>query len=204
MYSPQTVLTCPQDFNFPFPPYDIQQQLMQELYQILENKQIGIFESPTGTGKSLTLTCAALKWLEDHEKLVRSELLQRLHETQQEVLKLEKESREASDWLSMHSKTSEQRQELLDLNNLKKLLDEYDEKLKEIKSKQKQLKQNIRGDIALQTRLWNDINEHVEDNNFWLDDNIFEEQRMNIRICWKNMENIVMCKSFFAVVLIPN
>ena len=177
MYSPRTVLTCPQDFNFPFTPYDIQQQLMQELYQVLENKQIGIFESPTGTGKSLTLTCAALKWLEDHEKLVRSELLQRLHETQKEVFKLEKESREASDWLTMHSKTSEQRQELLDLNNLKKLLDEYDEKLKEMKSKQKQLKQKrSRGHTIVGKSLENDINEYVEDNNLLLDGLSTEEQ----------------------------
>ena len=177
MYSPRKVLTCPQDFNFPFTPYDIQQQLMQELYQVFENKQIGIFESPTGTGKSLTLTCAALKWLEDHETLVRSELLQRLHETQKEVLKLEKESRESSDWLTMHSKTSEQRQELLDLNNLQKLLDEYDEKLKEMKSKQKQLKQKrSRGPSIAGKSLENNINEYVEDNNLLLDDQTIEEQ----------------------------
>ncbi|XP_065358341.1 ATP-dependent DNA helicase DDX11 [Calliphora vicina] len=141
MYSPKAVLSCPTDFDFPFTPYSIQQQLMQELYQVLEKKQIGVFESPTGTGKSLTLTCAALKWLEDHEQLVRQELQQRLEAVQKEVLKLEKESQEVSDWITMHSKTSQQRQELLELKDLKKLLDEYEEKLNEIKSKQKLLKQ---------------------------------------------------------------
>ena len=36
-------------FPFPFPPYDIQQQLMQQVYNTLENGHVGIFESPTGT-----------------------------------------------------------------------------------------------------------------------------------------------------------
>ncbi len=33
---------------FPYPPYDIQQQFMANLYEALENRQIGLFESPTG------------------------------------------------------------------------------------------------------------------------------------------------------------
>lgn len=37
------------DFSFPFRPYNIQLQFMQNLYAALENKQLGIFESPTGT-----------------------------------------------------------------------------------------------------------------------------------------------------------
>ncbi|XP_073827168.1 ATP-dependent DNA helicase DDX11 isoform X2 [Musca autumnalis] len=41
----------------------------------------------------------------------------------------------------MYSKTSEQKQELLELKEIKKLLDEYEEKLKVIKEKQKSLKQ---------------------------------------------------------------
>lgn len=66
-------------------------------------------------GKSLTLTCAALKWLEDHENLVRKELLDRLEKVSRDVERLEKEKDVATDWLSMHSKTSEQKQELLEL-----------------------------------------------------------------------------------------
>lgn len=33
---------------FPYPPYGIQQQLMINLYEALQNNQIGLFESPTG------------------------------------------------------------------------------------------------------------------------------------------------------------
>jgi Rad3-related DNA helicase len=36
-------------FRFPFEPYDVQVQLMNALYDTFENRQIGIFESPTGT-----------------------------------------------------------------------------------------------------------------------------------------------------------
>lgn len=36
-------------FGFPFEPYDIQKDFMQELYNTLEQGKIGIFESPTGT-----------------------------------------------------------------------------------------------------------------------------------------------------------
>lgn len=37
------------DFDgFPFPPYPIQQDLMEALYSLLQKGGIGLFESPTG------------------------------------------------------------------------------------------------------------------------------------------------------------
>lgn len=75
-------------FGFPFEPYGIQKEFMEELYNVLEQGKIGIFESPTGTvrffstisleacdiyisllqGKSLSLICGSLKWLGDHDE----------------------------------------------------------------------------------------------------------------------------------------
>ncbi|KAM6214498.1 ATP-dependent DNA helicase DDX11 isoform 2-T2 [Rhynchocyon petersi] len=55
-------------FPFPYVPYSIQKDFMTELYQVLEAGKIGIFESPTGTGKSLSLICGALSWLRDFEQ----------------------------------------------------------------------------------------------------------------------------------------
>lgn len=60
-------------FPFPFTPYSIQKDFMAELYQVLEAGKIGIFESPTGTGKSLSLICGALSWLRDFEQKKRQE-----------------------------------------------------------------------------------------------------------------------------------
>ncbi|XP_029009204.1 ATP-dependent DNA helicase DDX11 [Betta splendens] len=60
-------------FPFPFQPYDIQEQFMQALYCALEQGKVGIFESPTGTGKSLSLICGALSWLTDYEDRRRQE-----------------------------------------------------------------------------------------------------------------------------------
>ncbi|XP_071504230.1 ATP-dependent DNA helicase DDX11-like [Diadema antillarum] len=61
-------------FPFPFQPYPIQEDFMRHLYDALDNGKIGIFESPTGTGKSLSLICGSLKWLQDHEKQQQEEL----------------------------------------------------------------------------------------------------------------------------------
>ncbi|KAF3355798.1 hypothetical protein VdG1_06847 [Verticillium dahliae VDG1] len=57
------------DFHHPYTPYDVQTQFMTEAYKVLQtgNGQIGILESPTGTGKSLSLICAALTWLRNHK-----------------------------------------------------------------------------------------------------------------------------------------
>ncbi|KAL0940110.1 DNA repair helicase [Colletotrichum truncatum] len=53
------------DFNHPYKPYDVQIDFMKTAYGVLQagNGQVGILESPTGTGKSLSIICAALTWL---------------------------------------------------------------------------------------------------------------------------------------------
>ncbi|XP_061866258.1 ATP-dependent DNA helicase DDX11 isoform X2 [Colius striatus] len=60
-------------FPFPYTPYSIQEQFMAALYSALEAGQVGIFESPTGTGKSLSLICGALSWLRDFEEKKQQE-----------------------------------------------------------------------------------------------------------------------------------
>ncbi|GAB5036393.1 atp-dependent rna helicase ddx11-like protein 8-like [Nannochloropsis oceanica] len=53
---------------FPFQPYPAQKALMQQLYQTLDTGHVGLFESPTGTGKSLSLICAGLYWLKERQR----------------------------------------------------------------------------------------------------------------------------------------
>lgn len=48
---------------FPFEPYETQRTLMRRLYDRIEKGGIGVFESPTGTGKSLSIICACLHYL---------------------------------------------------------------------------------------------------------------------------------------------
>ncbi|KAL7745738.1 hypothetical protein ACLKA6_009940 [Drosophila palustris] len=140
MYSPRKVLATPESlqFGFPYTPYAIQEQLMQELFQVLERKQIGIFESPTGTGKSLTLTCGALTWLQQHEQLVRSELLQRIDGVETQLEKLQAASAKAEDWITAQSNTLQQRQELQQLHKLRTLLQQKELELEQIKQRKKQ------------------------------------------------------------------
>ncbi|RUP49912.1 hypothetical protein BC936DRAFT_141005 [Jimgerdemannia flammicorona] len=62
-------LSTPTDFKafqFPYSPYSIQHDFMTHLYEAIEQRKVAIFESPTGTGKSLSLICGSLKWLQDH------------------------------------------------------------------------------------------------------------------------------------------
>ncbi|XP_069019211.1 ATP-dependent DNA helicase DDX11 [Embiotoca jacksoni] len=67
-------------FPFPYQPYNIQEQFMRSLYNVLDQGKVGIFESPTGTGKSLSLICGALSWLTDYEDRKRQETAALLQE----------------------------------------------------------------------------------------------------------------------------
>uniref|UniRef100_A0A3B3RBN8 ATP-dependent DNA helicase DDX11 n=1 Tax=Paramormyrops kingsleyae TaxID=1676925 RepID=A0A3B3RBN8_9TELE len=67
-------------FPFPYEPYSIQKQFMEALYTTIDEGKIGIFESPTGTGKSLSLICGALTWLRDHEEKKKQEAVGLLEE----------------------------------------------------------------------------------------------------------------------------
>lgn len=61
------------DFHHPYEPYDIQIEFMNAVYDCLEDGKVGIFESPTGTGKSLSLICGSLTWLRDHKRRIFEE-----------------------------------------------------------------------------------------------------------------------------------
>ena len=60
---------------FPLPPYEVQKELMSELYKVCKEGGVGIFESPTGTGKSLSVICSTLQWRADEEASRRLDLM---------------------------------------------------------------------------------------------------------------------------------
>lgn len=49
---------------FPFKPYDIQVDYMRAVITSLQKKENALLESPTGTGKTLSLLCGTLAWLD--------------------------------------------------------------------------------------------------------------------------------------------
>src|SRR5690348_16347615 len=48
--------------DFPYQPYGPQFIMMERVIKTLNQKQNALLESPTGTGKSLSLICASLAW----------------------------------------------------------------------------------------------------------------------------------------------
>ncbi|KAF7992402.1 hypothetical protein HCN44_001727 [Aphidius gifuensis] len=86
----------PEEFEFPFPPYPIQIDFMKNLWKCLNEGKLGIFESPTGTGKSLSIICGALKWLVDYEENNKSNLQIQMKQLNDELKKITDESK--GDW----------------------------------------------------------------------------------------------------------
>ncbi|PZC75978.1 hypothetical protein B5X24_HaOG205271 [Helicoverpa armigera] len=131
-------------FPFPFIPYDIQEKFMRELYLTLEQQQLGIFESPTGTGKSLSICCGALKWLKDSNQKIWDDL-------ENEVAKLKAEisnNTASDDWLTEEYEKIKKNQTLvtlqLKLDNIKKRKDLFDQiKIRVAKQKTNSANKNI-------------------------------------------------------------
>ncbi|XP_076364915.1 ATP-dependent DNA helicase DDX11 [Tachypleus tridentatus] len=100
-------------FPFPFEPYAVQKDFMSKLYETLEEAKIGIFESPTGTGKSLSLICGAITWLKNFENKRKSDLKKLLDTAEKSINTsaskssggvYEQNSEKILDWFLEHSK----------------------------------------------------------------------------------------------------
>ncbi|GAA5916746.1 DNA helicase [Sporobolomyces salmoneus] len=62
-------------YGFPFEPYSIQLDLMNHLYEALSSGKCTVIESPTGTGKSLSLISSTLTFLKDQKLQARTSLI---------------------------------------------------------------------------------------------------------------------------------
>ncbi|XP_072940109.1 ATP-dependent DNA helicase DDX11 [Epargyreus clarus] len=103
------------DLNFPFPfqPYAIQEKFMKELYATIDGNRLGIFESPTGTGKSLSICCSALQWLKDSNRKVLEDLEKEIQELKNEIAS----QADADDWLQQEYEKIKKNQTLIALQN---------------------------------------------------------------------------------------
>ncbi|XP_036330360.1 ATP-dependent DNA helicase DDX11 [Rhagoletis pomonella] len=183
MLSPSKTFEIPKDYEFPFIPYEIQQQLMDAVYDTLTKKAIGIFESPTGTGKSLTLTCSVLRWLEDREILERKELSDRLSSAELEVKRLTSNINMAHDWITAGYAATEKKKELEKLLRCQQLLQIHDERLGEMRERQAVLHKNRRKVISKISKVTNDasLDNKLSETSDWdekASDAIIQDQEM--------------------------
>lgn len=125
-------MDAPDDFNFPFKPYNIQLKFMRSLYQVLSNERIGIFESPTGTGKSLSLICGSLKFLRDYEEHHENELRNSIDEVNQELVNTFGKD---GDWINEQYQIIQTRQKLLGYQTQLENINKYKQKIRDIKNK---------------------------------------------------------------------
>ncbi|KAJ1522967.1 hypothetical protein ONE63_002104 [Megalurothrips usitatus] len=136
-------LKAPPSFLFPFTPYHIQHDFMTSLYTALEEGKLGIFESPTGTGKSLSLICGALAWLCDHEKNEKEKLdtiLKSLNEASSESS--DSSNADPFGWLNQQAEQVQVRQKKIETKLKLDFIEKYQAKLTKMKqaSKQRKLK----------------------------------------------------------------
>ncbi|KAJ3659284.1 hypothetical protein Zmor_010980 [Zophobas morio] len=125
-------MEAPEEFDFPFQPYSIQHNFMKCLYDVIENKKLGIFESPTGTGKSLSIICGAIRWLKDHNNYEREWLESQIIELQNQKCKV---SSNTSDWLSTQSQEIELTRKINELKIQHNRIIDYDTKMENLKKK---------------------------------------------------------------------
>ncbi|KAJ8118188.1 hypothetical protein OPT61_g794 [Boeremia exigua] len=111
------------DFHHPFEPYDIQKRFMNAVYDCLEDGKVGIFESPTGTGKSLSLICGSLTWLRDHKR-----------RTLEDGFQVDLTNNDDPSWMLEHAR-NQRKQEAF------RRRQELNERLAKIKAKEKRAKE---------------------------------------------------------------
>ncbi|XP_015593947.1 ATP-dependent DNA helicase DDX11 isoform X2 [Cephus cinctus] len=133
-------METPEEFIFPFPPYAIQEDFMKNLYFCLENGKLGIFESPTGTGKSLSIICGALKWLLDHEERQKSDLIEKIQEIDSSIKESEKKA--DHDWFFVQSSQLEFAAERRILQQKLNMIIKHNEKREKLKERVQNNKEN--------------------------------------------------------------
>ncbi|CAN7998782.1 unnamed protein product [Ixodes hexagonus] len=122
------------NFHFPFEPYPVQLTFMKTLHKVLEHGKVGIFESPTGTGKSLSIICASLAWLKEFNSRNRASLEAEITElTRQISLPVDAET----DWITRDSENILRRCQLRDVQIVRDALLKKEKKYQDLKEKVK-------------------------------------------------------------------
>ena len=143
------------DFHHPYEPYDIQRQFMNAVYECLENGKVGIFESPTGTGKSLSLICGSLTWLRHHKR-----------QSFEEGFTADLEGSDEPAWILEHARRQKKQAALARKQ-------EFDDRIAKLKAKEKKIQNRfVNGEPQLKRHKAspNDVDEDVNESQFALND----------------------------------
>ncbi|KAF5308905.1 hypothetical protein FQR65_LT00605 [Abscondita terminalis] len=117
------------------------------MYQVIENGQLGIFQSPTGTGKSLSIICGALRWLKDHNERERNEITDNIKSIEKSISKL---GSKTDDWITAQAEEIELTRKLNKLKIYQNNITEYDKKIDKLSQKRKQKKHVVVDNTSLQ------------------------------------------------------
>lgn len=96
---------------------------MNALYECIEEGKIGIFESPTGTGKSLSLICGSLTWLREHKR----------KEFDESLIRSADDDDDDPEWMKEHARNERRRNALQHRHDLEKRLAKVREREKKVK-----------------------------------------------------------------------
>ncbi|KAJ4303589.1 ATP-dependent DNA helicase chl1 [Kalmusia sp. IMI 367209] len=154
------------EFHHPYKPYDIQKQFMNAVYDCLENGNVGIFESPTGTGKSLSLICGSLTWLRDHKR-----------QTFEDGFQADIEDSEEPTWILEHARKQKKQAALARKQEL-------EGRIAKIKAKEKKIKDRYRNGEPQPKRLKipsNDAADDEDETQFVLNDYESDEDGLSHR-----------------------
>ncbi|GJJ75783.1 chromosome transmission fidelity protein 1 [Entomortierella parvispora] len=139
-------LSVPESFPaFPYPtPYSIQTDFMKQLFQCIDQRKVGIFESPTGTGKSLSMICGAVSWLVEREKAEQ----QQIEEDQKEQTNPQSSKNGSKsgtndstpDWVQQHRALSDAAIERQEREQRRR---ELEERVERIRIREKKMRDNL-------------------------------------------------------------
>ncbi|GAA5928913.1 DNA helicase [Sporobolomyces koalae] len=129
-------LMSPSDptFGFPFEPYSIQLDLMKHLYDSISHGKCTVIESPTGTGKSLSLISSTLTFLRDQKSQARTALVAQVRASDS--------FRDEPDWVVEHEVKSK-------LAELERSELELEARLAEIRERERLEKERVKRDQTL-------------------------------------------------------
>ncbi|KAK0201976.1 helicase C-terminal domain-containing protein [Desarmillaria ectypa] len=164
-------LPTPDEFPaFPYsPPYPIQVELMRHLYTSIEERKVTIVESPTGTGKTLSLLCASLTWLTDEKNRARKGKMAVLGEFDQDGTTTH------GDWVTAH--TRERLRRDLEAQEI-----EYEDRLAKARKKEAEMRKMARARVSKKAKMqekYKPVNDEEDDDVFLPETEVAEDDNIS-------------------------